>query len=105
MRVTADQPYLYSVFADDPEMQEIIGLFVMELPKRTMAMQSALNRADLDLVRILAHQLKGAAGGYGFSTLGEAAALVEAGVKEGCEANVVRSRIGTLIAMAARVRA
>ncbi|MBL9141026.1 MAG: Hpt domain-containing protein [Phycisphaerae bacterium] len=105
MRITADQPFVYSVFAGDAEMKEIIAMFVHELPKRTMAMQAALNAADLELVRILAHQLKGAAGGYGFASLGDAAALVEAGVKDGCEANVIRSRIGTLIAMAARVRA
>lgn len=80
-------------------------MFVDELPRRTMAMQAALNSGNLDQVRVLAHQLKGAAGGYGFGALGEAAALVEAAVKDGCEANVVRSRIGTLIALAARVRA
>lgn len=105
MRGTADQPFVYSVFADDAEMHEIIGLFVDELPKRTMAMQSALNSGDLDQVRVLAHQLKGAAGGYGFASLGEAAALVESAVKEECEPNVVRSRIGSLIALAARIRA
>ena len=105
MRVTADQNFVYSVFAGDAEMHEIIGMFVDELPKRTMAMQSALNAGNLDQVRILAHQLKGSAGGYGFASLGDAAALVESAIKEGCEANVVRSRIGTLISLAARVRA
>jgi HPt (histidine-containing phosphotransfer) domain-containing protein len=105
MRVTADQPYLYSDFAADLEMREIIELFVAELPKRTMAMHAALHSEDTELVRVIAHQLKGAAGGYGFTQLGEAAALVESAVKDGCELNVVRSRIGTLIALAARVRA
>lgn len=105
MRVTADQPFLTSVFADDPEMRGIIAEFVGELPKRTMAMQSALHAGKLDQVRILAHQLKGAAGGYGFPTLGEAAALVEAAVKQECEVNVIRSRLGSLIALAARTRA
>ncbi len=105
MRLTADQPFLYSEFAGDVEMKEIIELFVAELPKRTMAMQSAMNAGHTDKVRVLAHQLKGAAGGYGFSSLGEASALVESAVKEEMDLNVVRSRIGTLIALAARVRA
>lgn len=104
MRVTADQPFVFSDFSSDLEMREIIEMFVTELPRRTMAMQAAIRAGDTEQVRILAHQLKGAAGGYGFSALGEAAALVESAVKEACDVNVVRSRIGTLIALAARVR-
>lgn len=105
MRVTADQPLIYSDFADDVEMREIIEFFVADLPKRTMAMQAALNAGDLEQVRVLAHQLKGASGGYGFAPLGDAAALIESAVREGSDVNVVRSRLGTMIAIAARVRA
>lgn len=104
MRLTADQLYLRSEYADDADMKAIISLFVDELPKRTLAMQEAISQGDRERLRMLAHRLKGAAGGYGFPQIGEAAALVEAAVKEDLEPNVVRSRMGTLVALAARVR-
>ena len=104
MRISPDTTTLRSEFADDPDMSEIVALFVRELPQRLAAMHSALMAGDIEQVRVLAHQLKGAAGGYGFPKLGEAAALVDQGVKDGCDANVVRSRVGMLAAIAARIR-
>jgi len=53
---------------------------------------------------MLAHQLKGAAGGYGFPKLGEAAALIDQAVRAGNDDNVIRSRVGMLAAIAARIR-
>ena len=81
-----------------------VELFVRELPQRLAAMHSALGADNLEQLRTLAHQLKGAAGGYGFPKLGEAAALVDQGVKDGCEPNVIRGRVGMLAALAARIR-
>ena len=104
MRISPDSSFLRSEFADDPDMADIVGLFVRELPQRLEAMHSALISGEIEQVRVLAHQLKGAAGGYGFPKLGEAAALVDQGVKEGCDANVIRSRVGMLSAIAARIR-
>ena len=104
MRIAPDSNPVRSEFADDPDMADIVALFVSELPKRISSMQEALCSGDIAQLRILAHHLKGAAGGYGFPKLGEAAALVDLGIKEGCDENVVRSRLGMLAAFAARVR-
>lgn len=104
MRLSPESMTLRSEFADDPDMADIVALFVGELPRRLADMHRALGAGDLEQVRVFAHQLKGAAGGYGFPKLGEAAALVDQGVKEGCDANVVRSRVGMLAAIAARIR-
>lgn len=68
---------LVSDFADDPSMAEIIGEFVAELPERVSAIRDAVRLGDTVKVRRIAHQLKGAGGGYGFPIISEAAAAVE----------------------------
>lgn len=68
---------LVSDFADDPSMAEIIGEFVAELPDRVAAIREAVRLSDTVKVRRIAHQLKGAGGGYGFPVISEAAGAVE----------------------------
>lgn len=104
MRLSPDVTTVRSEFSDDPDMSGIVAMFVGELPQRIAAMHSALAAGNTEQLRLLAHQLKGAAGGYGFPKLGEAAALVDQGIKEGCDANIIRSRVGMLAAFAARIR-
>ncbi len=104
VRIANDEETIFSDFAADADMAGIIAMFVGELPQRIAELQSAFARGELEQVRTLGHQLKGAAGGYGFPTVGAAAALIDQGVKDGCERNVIRSRIGTLVALASRVR-
>ena len=104
VRAVHDDELIHSDFSADTDMAVIIGMFVDELPQRIEALQAAASAGDADQVRVLAHQLKGSAGGYGYPRLGAAAALVDQGIKEGCDANVLRSRIGSLVALAARVR-
>ena len=104
MRLSNDQSTLRSEFADDPDMAGIVALFIHELPQRLGAMHVALAAANHEQLRMLAHQLKGAAGGYGFPKLGEAAALIDQAVRVGNDDNVIRSRVGMLAAIAARIR-
>lgn len=70
-----------SEYAGDPEMRDLVELFVSELPERMQAVMAALTeRRGQDLFR-LTHQLKGASAGYGFAPIGEAAAKVESLVR------------------------
>jgi HPt (histidine-containing phosphotransfer) domain-containing protein len=64
-------------FPDDPEMAELAELFLEGLPSRIGAIRKAWDSGDLGQVRFGSHQLRGAAGGYGFPEIGEAAGLVE----------------------------
>lgn len=105
MRLSPDDATIRSEFADDPDMHGIVFLFVSELPQRIASVQAALAASEWEHLRTLAHQLKGAAGGYGFPQLGAAAAVIDQGIKDGCDLNVIRSRVGTLCALAARIRA
>lgn len=66
-----------SIYCDDPDLQDIVGLFIEELPERVAAIEAAHASGQLENVRWLAHQLHGSSGGYGFAFLGTAAAHVE----------------------------
>lgn len=68
---------LRSRFAGDAEMVELVQEFVQELPKRVEALQGLLRASHFDELRRAAHQLKGAAGGYGFPMISDSAGTVE----------------------------
>ena len=68
---------IVSEFAEDPDMVELIEMFVDELPARIEEIRTAFETAEQDRLATLTHQMKGAAPGYGFSTLGSAAGRIE----------------------------
>jgi HPt (histidine-containing phosphotransfer) domain-containing protein len=65
------------LFPDDAPMAELADLFFVELPQRMRSMRVALREGDESGLRFLAHQLRGAAGGYGFPEVGEHAGAIE----------------------------
>ena len=85
-----------SAYEDDPDMLEIVREFVTELPGRVAALEARLEAGDLPGLETLAHQLKGAGGGYGFPQLTDAAASLEQSLKEGADVCVVKDRLVTL---------
>lgn len=68
---------LHSDLVGDPDMAELVDLFVTELPERMLAASQAWSEQRFDDVRRVAHQLRGASASYGFPTIGEAAGRVE----------------------------
>ena len=64
---------LVSELANDPDLADLVTAFVAELPVRITAIQKALTDSEHEQLRVLAHQLKGAAGGYGFPSITESA--------------------------------
>ena len=51
---------ILSEFASDPDMTELVDIFVGELPERVRAIESARSERNYDIIARLAHQLKGA---------------------------------------------
>ncbi len=95
-----------SKYADDPDMIEIVELFVRELPSRVDALREAFTRDNQDALRTLSHQLKGAAPGYGFPSIGEFAGRLEATLRSnGASGEAVRGQLEDLIALCERARA
>lgn len=69
---------LYSEFAEDPEMAELLELYAVGLEESITKLKDALEAGNIDDARRLAHQLKGSGGGYGFAAITAAAADLEA---------------------------
>ncbi len=74
---------LYSSYADDEDMLELVEMFVAELPDRMASVTAALDGGDYDQLQVYAHQLKGSAGSYGFQSITDAAAGLEDALKSG----------------------
>jgi len=70
-------PPLYSELADDPDLADVLEMFVNDLPERARRLREAVAAEDFETLRCLAHQLKGAGGGYGFGAITDAAREVE----------------------------
>jgi CheY-like chemotaxis protein/HPt (histidine-containing phosphotransfer) domain-containing protein len=96
------QDVLRSSMADDPEVREILGEFVGDLPRHVARMQSLLAEQSLEDLRRVVHQLKGSGGGYGFETITETAAEVERRMKGGALEDITRDLEG-LISILRRV--
>lgn len=74
-----------SVYQDDPDMLEIVREFAEELPSRVKEIERCLESGAHSELQTLAHQLKGAGGGYGFAPITESAAALEQALKAGQE--------------------
>ena len=72
---------LVSDLAGDPDLEPLLEKFVKLLPKRIDAMERTFVNRDIPALADLAHQLKGAAGSYGFRGITEAAHHLEATAK------------------------
>jgi HPt (histidine-containing phosphotransfer) domain-containing protein len=72
----------YSKLAADPDLAELVGLFVGELPGRLREISDAAAVGDLESVSRIAHQLKGAGGSHGFPQIGPPALKLEQAARE-----------------------
>ncbi len=72
---------LVSERSNEPELQALIEHFVCRLVHKAERMSELLKSRRYDEIALLAHQLTGSGGGYGYPTLSESARLVEQGAK------------------------
>ncbi len=96
---------LYSAYADDADMAELIELFVNEMPQRVDALRQAIADKDIDAIIRLSHQLKGAAGGYGFDVITDVAREVERQARTVDDVAAVKRRVDDLILLCHRASA
>lgn len=76
-RFLGDGAPIYSSYADDEEMHDLIVAFVKELPDMLERCQQAVRDQDADGLLHIVREIKGAAGGHGFDPLARAAREVE----------------------------
>ena len=94
-----------SSYEDDPDMIEIVRDFVSDAPRRAEELEEYLQSGDLSSLRTLAHQLKGAGGGYGFDAITDRAAELEGSLSDGADGTTVKDRCGALCDTLRAVRA
>jgi HPt (histidine-containing phosphotransfer) domain-containing protein len=103
-RTTATGDCIYSRLASDPTFQEIVAMFVDEMPGRTAILLGKLAARDWDGMRQTAHQLKGAAGSYGFDLITQGAAKVESALRNHEPEEQVRAAVDELVDLCNRAR-
>lgn len=88
-----------SAYEEDPDMLEIVREFAHELPERIAKLETLVAGCEHAALQTLAHQLKGAGGGYGFGQITEAAALLEQALKSGAAEPQIKDRAAELCAI------
>lgn len=95
----------YSVLSADPDLAELVDLFIAELPERLAQLHHLLEAGNLvDLARF-AHQLKGAGGSYGFPQVTPVAADLERLARQAADEILLRNALNELIALTRQLRA
>lgn len=93
-----------SRLSGDPDLLPLISSFVDALPTRIDRMTALLAQGAHGELQRVAHQLRGACGGYGFDEIGVRAGALERAVCEGAGVDALRAQIDELAALCARAR-
>ena len=96
---------LFSEYASDTDMTELIELFVQDLKSDIRRVNAALSEGDLESLGVLAHQLKGSAGSYGFPQLTEQADRLETCVRTSADPGKLEREVADFVSLCRRVSA
>ena len=66
--------------------------------------EDALGTVEMNQLKVLAHQLKGAAGGYGFVAISKISSTLEGAVIAGADKSTLTGHVATLASMCAQIR-
>ncbi|HLA86289.1 MAG TPA: Hpt domain-containing protein [Thermoguttaceae bacterium] len=86
-------------------MCELVQMYVDEMPDRIAVIAQLLAEGNWEELRRAAHQMKGAAGSYGFDAVTPAAGAVEDAIRDGAPEEQIRQAAASLLAVCSRVRA
>ena len=101
--ITADA--LCSTFGGDPDLHELVDMFVDEMPDRIGSIECFFESQRWEELRRAAHQLKGAAGSYGFDAITPLAARLETAVRQQEPEEQILHAVNDLGALCRRARA
>ena len=96
--------FVYSHLAADPDLGELVDLFVQEMPDRINALDAQAKSRNWNQLAETAHQIKGAAGSYGFDEITPCAARLEAAAREARQEEQILSALDELLSLCRRVR-
>lgn len=93
-----------STLADDGDFADLLRAFADTIPQKREAVRALHREGAVDQLRVWAHQLKGAGGGYGFPGLTEAATELE-GACDAHDADRINQAVEYLIDYLNRIEA
>ena len=73
---------MYSTLGGDPDLSDLVTLFVEEMPDRVANILDLLEHYEWEELRRAAHQIKGAAGSYGFGAISPCAGKLEFAIRD-----------------------
>jgi len=91
-----------SEFAGDPEVGDLVELFATGMEARAADLWRRFEAGELEELPRLARQLRAAATGYGFRSLGEAAAEFEEALRTGEDLEAALTEVEKLIDLCQR---
>jgi len=92
-----------STMTTQPGMKEIITEFVDGLPGEVKKMTDSLEKKDMTALRQVVHQLRGAAGGYGFAAVTQPATNVEKSIDAAGTVEAITAQLKSLIDLVHRI--
>src|SRR4051812_16789172 len=99
---TMETNHLYSSLASDPDLGEIVEMFVDEMPGRVENLTRCLSEGNWDQLGPYAHQMKGACGSYVFDQLTVPAARLEHACRETHDELLIREALEELTMLCQR---
>lgn len=98
-------PPLYSDLGADPDLGDLVGLFVEEMPERIASLLRHQHAGDWENLRRTAHQIKGAAGSYGFGPISPLAGRLEEFITRHEPEVRIQAALSELVALCRRASA
>jgi HPt (histidine-containing phosphotransfer) domain-containing protein len=97
---------LVSKFVDDPEMRELLQSFGASLADTCDKLRAAVADGDVEVIRRIGHQLKGAGTGYGYPSVTDSGDQLEQTMdREQNVTHAVRTSAQRVIEVCQQVRA
>jgi diguanylate cyclase (GGDEF)-like protein len=94
---------LTSALAESDKFRGVLEKFVARLPQRIDEIQKLLDAQDMEQLVRAVHQVKGAAGGYGFPDITLAASRAEESIKRAEDLAAISGQVDQLLALIRRV--
>ena len=105
MTMSPNTPLEYSTLGSDPDLGELVEMFVDEMPNRVATLKQHGGNTDWEELRRSAHQIKGAAGSYGFGQVTPFAAKLEESCAEVRNEEAILQNLDALVSLCERLRA
>ncbi len=104
MPLEKERTPLTSMLAKDPEMIELVRSFIDTLPQKIGIIRRSFSEKDYECLFVLAHQLKGSGGGYGFPEISDAAAELESRISSLGQVEHIKEAVQELVQLCERAQ-